>query len=281
MWGSAFLFTKLAVATLPPVTVVAGRLGIAAVVLVVLVFAWRRRLPACGRLWGFFIAMAVIGNCLPFFLISWGQQHIDSALAGILMAIMPLATLALAHFLVPGERMNRRKVMGFLLGFLGIIVLMGPAALRELPGSGNALVAQLAVLGGALCYAVNTIIAKQRPESDALVAAAGVMVIGSLIMLPTAAATTAPSLLAPSFSALLAVTVLGLVCTALATVIYFTLITSAGPTFLSLINYLIPLWAVAVGTIFLGERPHWNALLALGLILGGIALTQRANRRIS
>ncbi|MDX1656490.1 MAG: DMT family transporter, partial [Candidatus Competibacteraceae bacterium] len=98
MWGSSFLLTKLAVATLPPTAVVAGRLSIAALVLATMALVRGHRPPVSITLWGYFIAMGVVGSSLPFFLISWGQQHIDSALAGILMAVMPLVTLVLAHF---------------------------------------------------------------------------------------------------------------------------------------------------------------------------------------
>ncbi|MDX1656599.1 MAG: DMT family transporter, partial [Candidatus Competibacteraceae bacterium] len=274
MWGSSFLLTKLAVATLPPTAVVAGRLSIAALVLAILALARGHRPPASATLWGYLIAMGVVGSSLPFFLISWGQQHIDSALAGILMAVMPLVTLVLAHFLVAGERLSGPKVGGFLLGFAGIVVLMGPEALLRLRGQGAELLPQLAVLAGAVCYGVNTIIARRRPASEPLVAAAGVMVVASLVMVPITPwdAFAGLEIGTPATWAVLG---LGLVCTALATVVYFALITSAGPTFLSLINYLIPLWALALGALFLGERLDWNALVALGLILLGVGLSQR------
>lgn len=278
MWGSSFLLTKLAVTALPPTSVVAGRLGVAAVALLALA-RWRRLgLPRSRLLWGYLIAIAVTGNCLPFFLISWGQQSIDSGLAGILMAVMPLAVLVLAHYFVDGERLTAPRAAGFGLGFLGIVVLTGPEALSRLQGQGASLVPQLAVLGGALCYAVTTIIARRRPDSEPLLAAAGVMLTGSLLMLPTAAAVDLPWPQLPGWAPLLAVAALGLVCTAAATVVYFTLIGSAGPTFLALINYLIPLWALGMGALFLGERPGWNVLAALGLILGGIGLSQWGGR---
>ena len=124
MWGSSFLFTKIAVAAIAPTDLVAGRFLLATATLAAVLAATRRRLPGSPRLWLFFLAMALMGNCIPFWLITWGQQRIDSGLAGILMAIMPLTTVMLAHFLVAGERLNRFKAAGFLLGFLGIVVLM-------------------------------------------------------------------------------------------------------------------------------------------------------------
>jgi drug/metabolite transporter (DMT)-like permease len=278
MWGSAFLLTKVAVSALPPEAVVAGRLVIAAAGLSGLLLVMGRRLPGARRLWLFFLAMAVLGNALPFWLIAWGQQRIDSGLAGILMAVMPLTTLVLAHFFVAGERLNRARSAGFVLGFLGIVVLMGPEALLELRSGGTALLSELAVLGGAVCYAVNTIVARRRPDSDPLSAAAGVMLLACAIMVPLALAGEPLAVADIPAAAALAVAVLGVVSTALATVVYFRLVSAAGPTFVSLINYLIPLWALLGGMVFLGERPEWTALAALALILSGIALSEARGR---
>ena len=280
MWGSAFLFTKIAVAALAPADLVAGRFVLASAVLLGLLAATRRRLPSGGRLWLFLLAIALTGNCIPFWLIAWGQQEIDSGLAGILMAIMPLTTVMLAHFFVAGERLNRFKALGFLLGFLGIVVLIGPAALLEIQVGGTVLVSQLAVLGGAVCYAISAIIARHRPPSDALVAAVGVTLLACLITLPVSAADGLPDLSAVPAPALIALLVLGIVCTATATVVYFKLIALAGPSFLSLINYLIPAWAVLIGMVFLGERPEWTALAGLAFILAGIALAETKGRRV-
>jgi drug/metabolite transporter (DMT)-like permease len=282
MWGSAFLLTKVAVSALPPETVVAGRLAIAAAGLTALVFALGKSLPGGRRPWLFFLAMAVLGNALPFWLISWGQQRIDGGLAGILMAVMPLTTLLLAHVFVAGERLNRARSAGFVLGFLGIVVLMGPEALLELRGGGTAFLSELAVLGGAVCYAINTIVARRRPDGDPLAAAAAVMLLASVIMVPVALAGTPVVVAEIPANAAIAVGVLGVVSTALATVVYFRLVSAAGPTFVSLINYLIPLWALLGGMVFLGERPEWSALAALALILSGIALSEvkgRANTK--
>ncbi len=240
MWGTSFLLTKIAVAAIQPIDLVAGRFVLGTLVLLTVLLVTRRGLPGSARLWLFIVAIALVGNCLPFLLITWGQQRIDSGLAGILMAIMPLTTVMLAHVFVAGERLNRFEAAGFLLGFLGIVVLMGPAVLLELRGSGAVLLSELAVLGGAVCYAVNTIIARRRPESDALVVTAGVSLVACLIMAPASAFTGLPDLSQVPASALIAVVILGVVSTATATVVFFKLITLAGPSFLSLINYLIP-----------------------------------------
>ena len=279
MWGSSFLFTKIAVAAMGPASVVAGRLVLAATVLGLIVAATRRPLLGGSRAWLFFIAIALVGNCAPFWLISWGQQKIDSGLAGIFMAVMPITTLVLAHFFVRGERLSRARAGGFALGFLGVVVLIGPDALLELRGTGTALLYELAVLGAAVLYAVNTIIARRRPEGDALTAAAAVTIVASLIMVPAAWSGGTPWPASIGTEVAVALGFLGIASTAAATVVFFKLIALAGPTFVSLINYLIPVWAVLVGAIFLGESPELAALGALALILGGIGLSELGGRR--
>ena len=118
--------------------------------------------------WPLLILLAIFGDCLPFYLISWGQQTVDSSIAGILMAIMPLTTIVLAHFYVPNERLTTNRVIGFLLGFVGILVLFGPAAIAKFETDANILIAMLAILGGAVSYAINTILAKRLPNESFL-----------------------------------------------------------------------------------------------------------------
>ena len=278
MWGSSFLFTKIAVAAMNPASVVAGRLVLAAAVLGVVLAATQRRLGGGPRAWLYVLAIALLGNCVPFWLISWGQQRIDSGLAGIFMAVMPITTLILAHFFVRGERLNAARTAGFMLGFVGVIVLIGPNALLELRGTGTGLLYELAVLGAAMLYAVNTILARRRPAGDSLAAAAAVMIVASLVMVTATWGSGTPWPTSVDGETAAALGFLGIASTAAATVVFFKLIDLAGPTFVSLINYLIPVWAVLVGAIFLGERPAWPALVALMLILGGIGLSEFRGR---
>jgi drug/metabolite transporter (DMT)-like permease len=274
LWGSAFMLTKIAVAGAPPLFIVAARLTLAAVVLIGLVFATGRSLALSAHHWQVFALMALTGNIVPFALITWGQQRIDSGVAGILMAVMPLTTIVLAHAFVPGERLTASKVSGFVLGFIGVVILVGPDALLRVEGSGAKLASQLAVLGGAVCYAITVIIARHRPECDALVAAAGVLVVASVVAAPVAIMVHPPAALDIPPASIAAITALGLLSTALATIVYFRLITSAGPGFFSLINYLIPVWAFGAGVALMGEEPSLRAIAALALILGGIAITE-------
>jgi drug/metabolite transporter (DMT)-like permease len=280
MWGSSFTMVGVAVRGFAPATLVTIRLMIAALLLTALVVLRAQRFPADARFWLFGLAIALTGNCVPFWLISFGQQRIDSGLAGILMGIMPLTTMVLAHFFVRGERLNATKAAGFALGFVGLIVLIGPDALLQLRGEGTALLYQLAVLGAAICYAVNTIVARHRPPADPLIAAAGVMLMGGLLMVPIGGPAIPAELAAVARGPLAAMLALAVVSTAIGTVVFLRLVALAGPSFTSFINYLIPVWALLMGMIVLGEEPKPTALLALVLILSGIGLSEVGSRRM-
>jgi drug/metabolite transporter (DMT)-like permease len=281
LWGSNFMFIKLGVAAVPPATLVATRLVIGAVVLIVVIRAMGYTFPPVGRAWLPYVVLAVVGNCLPFWFITWGQKSIDSALAGILMAIMPLTTLLLAHFFVTGEHMTRYRVAGFLLGFLGIVVLMGPAALDGLGGSPIEILAQLSVLAGALCYAVNGVVIRVALKGDVMVASAAIIAIAAVISLPVALVVDQPWRLDPGANAVSILLWIGIGPTAIATLVHLKLIASAGPTFMSLINYCIPVVALLIGVALLGEEPGANAYSGLLLILVGIALSQLRPRTVT
>ncbi len=274
IWGTAFLFIDLAVDTLPPATLVATRVGVAALVLLALLRPLGIRLPPPGRLWLRYGLLAFVGNAVPFFSISWGQQRVPSGVAGLLMAVMPLATLVLAHFFVAGERLDWRRSAGFGLGFAGVALLTGPDAAARLGGATSDIAHQAAILLGALCYAINTILARHMPTAHPVVAAACTMIMATGIMLPACLWLDAPWQLAPSSTSLLSAVWLGLVPTGVATVLYFRIVSSAGPTFLSLMNYLIPVVALGTGIALLGEPFQWSAAAALGLILAGLLTSQ-------
>ena len=274
LWGSNFMFVKLGVATVPPATLVASRLVIGALILVAVVRAMGHVFPPFGRAWVSYAVLAVLGNALPFWLITTGQKTIDSVLAGSLMAIMPLTPLVLAHFFVAGERMTRYRLAGFVLGFVGIVVLMGPAALSGLGGSSVEVVAQLCVLAGAICYAAQSVLVRRMLKGNVMVASAAIIAIAAVICVPVALVVDRPWMLSPSAVSTWVVVWIGIGPTALATIVYLKLIGSAGPTFMSLTNYCIPIVALFLGMAILGEQPGPNAYAGLALILAGIALSQ-------
>jgi drug/metabolite transporter (DMT)-like permease len=278
LWGTSFMFVKIAVRDITPVTLVAARFVIAASVLSVAVHARGLRLPTSRRVWSHYLLMGLIGNSIPFTLIAWGQIRIDVGLAGILMGVMPLMTLLLAHFFVPGERMTPRMACGFAVGFIGLVALFGPEALLELGGEASDLLSQVAIASAAICYAISTIIARRLATLDPLVSATTVMWITSAIMVPAALWVDRPWDLALSAESIASAVWLGLFATALATILYFRIIQRAGPTFLSLINYMIPVVALAAGAIILNEDLVWTVLIGMALILTGLAISQLGSR---
>ncbi len=279
LWGSAFGITELAIEAFTPIALVTGRMILAAALLTLVVLLRGQRFPMTARFWAFSLAMAIAGNCLPFWLISAAQQQIDSGLAGILMSIMPLTTLLLAHFFVQGEMLSGGRLLGFFLGFTGIVILIGPEAFLELKGQGTAFWAQLGCLFAAFCYAANAIIARHRPAFDPVVAAAGTMIVGAVIMVPIGVWDLPAQTMNASSKSLIAAIALAVLASAVAPVVFLKLISAAGPSFVAFINYLIPLWAVAIGILLLGEAPRWTALAALALILCGLALSEIEGQR--
>jgi drug/metabolite transporter (DMT)-like permease len=278
LWGTSFLFLKIAVREIAPVTLVAARFAIAASVLSVAVRARGLRLPTSRRVWSHYLLMALIGNAIPFALIAWGQIEVDVGLAGILMGVMPLITLLLAHFFAPGERMTPKMAGGFAVGFIGLVLLFGPEALLELGGESSDLMSQAAIALAAICFAINTIIARRLGTLDPLVSATTIMWITSAIMVPAALWLDRPWNLALSAVSIASVVWLGLFATALATILYFRIIQRAGPTFLSLINYMIPVVALGAGAIVLDEDLVGTVLVGMALILTGLAVSQFGSR---
>ena len=276
MWGTSFMFNELALTGFPPATVVAGRLLLGAVILAIYVAARGAVIPTSLRTWGGYLALALCGNCIPFYLITSGQQTIDSAVTGILIATMPLATLFIAHAVLPGERATAGRVAGYLLGFAGIVILMGPTAWAGIGVTSGQLLAQLAVLGAAMCYACNSVMARMLVKDDVPMAAAATLLISAVLMIPVALLAESPWPVQSGPLGLVAVIWLGVGPTAIATLCYFALIRSAGPTFMSLVNYLSPVVAIAAGLLVLDERVGAEAYAGLVLILAGMALGQRA-----
>ncbi len=277
LWGSAFAFIKHGVQTLPPGALIFVRLSLAALALTIWAYARGRRLPPLSdRRWLWMGGLGFFGNALPFFLVSWSQQFIDSALAGILVSTMPLATIGLAHVFVPGERMTLRAVLGLLVGFAGVTLLLGPSALAGLGGADT--LAQLAIIGAAVCYAINAIQARLLPETSPSVSAAGMLIMATIFTLPlgiwdlvrvehvagTAWAAAAWLAIGP---------------TAFASVILMQVARTAGPNFLAIANYLTPIAALLTG-LLIGETIGWTVLLALVVILAGVWLARSGQRNV-
>lgn len=269
LWGTSFAAIAVSVKTIDPVSVVFYRLVLGALVLALVVYARGETLPLQLRVWGGFLVMAIAGNALPFFLITWGQQTVNSGVAGMIMATMPLMTMLFAHYLVAGETLNRYKLMGFSLGITGIVFLLGPV----FEGGGREFWSGFAIFTAATCYAVNSILIKRLPRFSPMVGACGVLVMASIVMLPVWLV-MAPENNSISQDSMLTVIWLGIGPTGFATIILFSVIDRAGPTFLSTINYLIPVVAFFTGAWLLSEPVSWLHYVALVTILSGIAITR-------
>jgi drug/metabolite transporter (DMT)-like permease len=280
LWGTAFILLKTAVTEIPPTTVVMARLWIGTIALLVWMAIRGHKLPPLtptpDRRWGWFMVLGFTGAAAPFALLSWGQQSLDSALVGILMAIMPLTTAALAHVFVPGERMTMRKFAGFFLGMIGVALLMGPDALHNLGGKQS--IAQLAVILGAVFYAVQAIIARNLPKTRPSVAAAGLLLCAALMITPFGLYAAWHSAM-PSAKALLSVLMLGLGATGLAGIVMMDIIRNSGPSFLSLSNYIMPLIAVLVG-VWAGEQLGLSVWLGFVVILASLVLARQKKRQV-
>ena len=271
IWSSSFMTIKVGVGSIPPVTLAACRVVVAAVVLYGFVRVQGAALPRGARFWTYCVLIGIIGNGLPFTLINWGEEHVDSGLAAILMSIMPLATVVLAHFFADGERMTRGKLIGVVIGFCGVVILVGPEALKGLGGDAWR---QLAVAAGAFSYGVAMILARNMPPAPLIARSAAVMIVASVIMAPLALAIDAPWRLRPDDAAIAAALYLGLFPTAFATIIFFYLVQTAGPSMVALVNYLIPVLGVGWGAVVLDEQVTAEAVAAPVVILAGIAIAQ-------
>ncbi len=278
-WGSSYAMIAVTLESYPPLTIVMVRMYIGAAIAFVWALALGRKIPnlreadgTVSRHWLFFFIMSILGNVAPFSLISWGQMEVASSLTGILVAIMPLATLAAAHILITHERITPTRLAGYIIGFGGIVVLLGFESLSGLGGS--AMLHQFAILAGALCYSANAIVVRFAPNRDPFMSSAVVSLLAAFLVTPFAVWIDQPWTLSPALWPTIALITLGVTSTGIATIVYFAIIHSAGPTFMSLTNYLAPPFAVGLGVFLLGEQPPVTALVALALILGGVALSQ-------
>ncbi len=271
LWGGSFFLGKVALVELPPFTVVLARVSLAAAALHMLLLARGQRMPTSPRVWGMFVIMGALNNLIPFSLIFWGQTQIASGLASILNATTPIWTVLLAHVFTRDERLSANKLSGVVLGLVGAVLMIGPDALR---GVGLNVLAQMAVVGAAISYAFAGVFGKRFRGIPPLVTATGQITATTALMIPLALVTDRLwTLPVPSGRTWLALLGLALLSTAVAYVIYFRLLATAGATNLLLVTFLIPVSALLLGITILGERlhpRHWAGMVLIGLGLAAI-----------
>lgn len=271
LWGSTYFFVGVAVDVFDPLVIVLARVGIAALALNLLLLVLRIPLPGSLSLWRALFIMAILNNLIPFSLMTWGQTHIASGLTAILNASTPLFAVIVAHLFTDDEKLTIGRVLGLVFGFAGVAVLVGTSALRDL---GSETVAQLAVISGALSFALAGVFGRRfrRMGVDPLVTAAGQLTASTVVLLPMVALFAGPwSIADPTPGAFGSLVGLALLSTAVAYIIYFRLLASAGAVNLLLVTLLLPVTAVLLGVTFLGEALEPKHLGGMGLIAVGLA----------
>ncbi|MGR3723774.1 DMT family transporter [Abyssibius alkaniclasticus] len=277
VWGTSFPVMRVALQDQTPLNVAALRIAFAAVVIWGIARARGLRLPGFQgvdrRIWLASFGMAVLSNALPFSLLLFSLAYVSAGFAGITMALVPLLVLPLGHVLLPDQPMTGRRALGFTIGFIGVVVLIGPGVFSPGAGGWTEVIAQLGCILAALCYALGSIVTRRAPPGPTLVFSSAALLLAALIMLPVAFIVEgAPQMATPLSWATVAY--LGLVPTALATLMLVFLIKREGPAFLALANYQVPIWAVVLGVVFLDETLPSRFMAALVLVLAGLAISQ-------
>jgi len=271
-WGASFFFIGITVTGLPTFTIVVLRVGLAALALWIVMLASGVILPQAKSYWYAVTVMALVNSVLPFLLIVWGQSYVPSSLAAIFIATTPLFGVVLTHVLTTDERMTVPTVAGVILGFAGVVVLIGPGLLGEI---GTHLLAQLAILGGAFFYALASVYGRRfsRDGISPLVTATGQLTVSTALLLPFALLIDRPWTLAmPGASVWAAVAGAALISIAFAFMLYFHILASAGANNLMLVNFLVPVSAVILGVAILHETLGPEHLAGTALIFAGLAL---------
>ncbi len=279
IWGSSFMLVEIALEDVGPFTLVAARIAMSALIL------WPLSYPLCGGLpkrpvvWLFALGAAILSNALPFTLLTWAQTYLPSGVTGVFMAIIPFIALAMSHFLVVGERMTARNTLGLAIGFTGILILFGFDAIQQLANGEGTALAQVACLAATICYASGSIVMKRKPDSRPIAFGAATMILAAILSTIIALLQEGVPTTLPSTSSALALIILAVFPTAGALLLMLRILETAGPPFLSLVNYQVPIWAVICGAVFLGEDISVSLGIALVLILFGLAISNGAFTR--
>jgi len=275
IWGGTFMVTQIALTEMPPFWIAASRVSLAAIVMVSIWGARGFRLFSSAPTRNDITALLIVGaasSAIPFSLLAWGQQYVTSGFAGVSMAATALIILPLAHFFVAGERMSLRRTLGFAVGFAGVVILIGGQAF-ESTGAAFETAGRLACLGAASCYAISSIVMRRLPKIDAIGLATVLLLIASCITIPLALAVEGlPPI--PSAKIIGVLAFLGLVPTAAANFLRVLVVRSAGPVFMSLVNYQVPVWSICLGALILSEPLPPSLIWSLALILAGVAVSQ-------
>ena len=271
LWGGSFFFIGVAVRELPPLTIMMLRVGCAALTLHLVVRLMGQWMPRDPRVWLAFGGMGLLNNVIPQTLIVWGQTQIPSGLASILNATTPLFGVLVAHFFTSDERMTGKKLAGVIIGFMGVAIMVGPAALS---GLGSNIWAQLAILLASAFYGISGVYGRRFKQMGVtpMMTATGQLTASTLMLTPLALLVDHSwTLTQPSLAAWSAIAGLAILSTALAYLIFFRILASSGATNLMLVTFLIPVSAVFLGSLFLGEQLEAKHFIGMACIAAGLA----------
>ena len=272
IWGGAFTLNKIALGLYTPEVIVAGRLIVGSAFLIVLIYFIYKRFSFNLSQLNYYLFMSLVGIVIPFIAIINGQRNIDSAMAGILMATMPITTILLSHFFLVDEKINQQKFIGFLISFFGVFILIYREDLFINNSFSTTLISQLQVMLGSTLYSIAAIYGKKYKMTDPVSASTGTILFATFFMLIYLIFIDESNVSIPTLLVNYNILLLGILCTAIATIIYFQILQTAGASFLSIMNFLIPLWAILFGILILNDAFSWNYIFGLIIILAGIKL---------
>jgi drug/metabolite transporter (DMT)-like permease len=272
IWGGAFTLNKIALDLYTPEVIVAGRLIVGSAFLIILIYFIYKRFSFNLSQLNYYLFMSLVGIVIPFIAIINGQRNIDSAMAGILMATMPITTILLSHFFLADEKINQQKFIGFLISFFGVFILIYREDLFVNNSFSTTLISQLQVMLGSTLYSIAAIYGKKYKMTDPVSASTGTILFATFFMLIYLIFIDESNVNIPILLVNYNILLLGILCTAIATIIYFQILQTAGASFLSIMNFLIPLWAILFGILILNDAFSWNYIFGLIIILAGIKL---------
>lgn len=271
LWGSAFLCNALALETFAPVAIAGWRISLACIVILITCRLQGLTLPRDARSWWLLTGIGWLNSAIPFSLIGWGQQSVDAATTGILLAASPFATLLLSHFLSADDRFSAGKLVGLLMGFVGVMLLIGREVSLD-PGQAGGM---LAIVAAACCYSLSAILIRHLSGLGSLQVVAGSSLCSAALLVPILLLRYPPWEQAVSTRSLAALAFLALGPTAVAYVLRTRIVQNNGAVFMSNAGYLIPLFAVLWAWLFLGITPGWHAWIAMLFIFAGIEIGRR------
>lgn len=270
LWGGSFVFSKVAVSQITPLTLVLLRVLLAALTLMLVCLATGVRVPMRWRPWGAYFVMGLLNNVIAFSLIFWGQQSIDASLSAILNAATPFFTVLIAGVVLADERFSTAKIIGLIIGFAGVVLVIGP---RHVLGLGEHLLAELAIVGAAVAYGFSAVWARRFAGENPLASATGQLTAASIMMIPIAFYFERPLSLGPLSMPVIGSTLaLAILSTAIAYLLYFKVMKLAGATNTSLVTMLVPVFTMIIAVPVLGEAIGPLKLLGLIVIGTGLAI---------